>query len=68
MIGTNRLKTEEEITKSALQGFNAVKPLLDKLKKGETVSLHGSRRSEKPPADLAKLITDYIEKIGLKAQ
>ena len=65
MVGTNRLKTDEEIAKSAVKGFEAVKPKLDQLKRGEAVSLHGRRLTEKAPAEEADMITDYSEKIGL---
>lgn len=68
MVGTNRLKTDEEIAKSAVKGLEAVKPKLDQLKKGEELFLHGRRLTEKAPAEEAEMITDYSEKIGLKAQ
>ena len=68
MVGTNRLKTDEEIAKSAVKGFEAVKPKLDQLKRGEELFLHGRRLTEKTPAEEADMITDYREKIGLKAE
>lgn len=68
MIGTNRLKTDEEIFKSAVKGFETIKPQLDQLKKGEDVFLHGRRLSEKAPAEEADRINDYIEEIGLKVE
>lgn len=68
MVGTNRLKTDEEIAKSAVKGFEALKPKLDQLKKGEELLLHGRRLIEKAPAEEADRVTEYSEKIGLKAK
>ena len=68
MVGTNRLKTDEEIAKSAVKGFEAVKPKLDQLKKGEELFLQGRRFTEITPVEEADMLTDYSEKIGLKAE
>ena len=37
LLGTNRLKTDAEITAAAVKGFDAIKPKLDELKAGEMV-------------------------------
>lgn len=68
MVGTNRLKTAEEIAKSAVKGVEALQPQLDQLQKGELVFVHGRRLGTKAPAPPAKLVTEYCEKIGLKTQ
>ena len=68
MVGTNRLKTAEEIAKSAVKGVEAIQPQLDQLQKGELVLVHGRRLGTKAPAPPAKLVTEYCEKIGLKTQ
>lgn len=66
MVGTNRIKFEDEIAKSAVKGFEAIKPQLDQLKKGESVFVHGRRLGEKPPAASAKAVIKYCEKIRLQ--
>ena len=68
MVGTNRLKTAEEIAKSAVKGVEAIQPQLDQLQKGELVFVHGRRLGTKAPAPPAKQVTEYCEKIGLKTQ
>lgn len=68
MIGTNRLKTDEDIFKSAVKGFETIKTQLDQLKKGEGVFLRGRRLSEQAPAEEADRITAYSEEIGLKVE
>ena len=66
--GTNRLKTEEEVTKAAVKGVDAIKSRLAELKAGETVSIVGRQLQEKPPADQANDLAEYCKKIGLQAQ
>ena len=68
MVGTNRLKTAEEIAKSAVTGVEAIQPQLDQLQKGELVVIHGRRLGTKAPAPPAKQVTEYCEKIGLKTR
>jgi hypothetical protein len=68
MVGNNRLKTAEEIAKSAVKGVEAIQPQLDQLQKGELVFVHGRRLGTKAPAPPAKQVTEYCEKIGLKTQ
>jgi hypothetical protein len=68
MVGNNRLKTAEEIAKSAVKGVEAIQPQLDQLQKGELVFVHGRRLGTKAPASPAKQVTEYCEKIGLKTQ
>ena len=68
MVGTNPLKTAEEIAKSAVKGVEAIQPQLDQLQKGELVFVHGRRLGTKAPAPPAKQVTEYCEKIGLKTQ
>ena len=68
MVGTNRLKTAEEITKSAVKGVAAIQPQLDQLQKGELVFIHGRRLGTKAPAPPARQVTEYCEKIGLKTR
>jgi len=67
MTGTNRLKSPKEIVESAVRGFDAIKPKLDELKKGQSVFVHGRRLAAKPPAGSAKSVIEYCRKIGLKA-
>jgi hypothetical protein len=68
MEGTNRIKADDEIAKSAVKGFDAIKARLDELKEGEFVFIHGRRLNEQAPAETAKIATEHCEKIGLKAQ
>jgi len=68
MVGTNRIKSAEEIARSALRGFEAIKPKLDQLRKGESVFVHGHRLGAEAPASSAKEVAEYCEKIGLKAR
>jgi hypothetical protein len=65
LMGTNRLKSDEEISKAAVKGVEAIKPGLDELKPGQRVSLHGRRRSDRAPDDPAKEVGEYGKKIGL---
>lgn len=66
--GTNRLKTDEEITKAAVKGFEAIKPKLDELKPGEMVIISGTRKTGVPPRDQVSQVREYCKRIGLKAQ
>lgn len=66
--GTNRLKTDDDITKEAVKGIEAIKPKLNELKSGEAVSVVGKKLMEQPPKDQATEIVDYGKKIGLKVQ
>ena len=68
MVGTNRTKFDDEIARSAVKGFGVIKPKLDELKKGESVFICGRRRLDEAPAAAAKAVTEYCEKIGIKAQ
>lgn len=66
--GTNRLKTDEEISKAAVKGIDAIKPMLEELKVGEMVFIHGKRLAAPPPDGQAALIRGYCKKVGLDAQ
>ena len=66
--GTNRNKSDDEITKAAVKGINAIKPKLDELKAGEWVSISDRQGDNKPPKDAAREVADYCRKIGLKPQ
>jgi polyhydroxybutyrate depolymerase len=68
MEGTNKLKTDEEITKAAVKGIDAIKPRLDELKAGETVSFSGRKLLTEPPKKQAAPLMEYGKKIGLKVQ
>jgi len=68
LVGTNRLKTAEEITESAVKAFAAIQPKLDQLQKGELVLVHGRRLGTKAPAAITKQLTEYCKKIGLKTR
>jgi hypothetical protein len=68
MVGTNRLKSDEEITQAAVKGLDAIKPKLDELKKGQHVFVHGRRLAAPAPEDQAKAVADYCRKIGLRVQ
>ena len=47
--GTNRLKTDDEISKAAVKGIDAIKPKLDELKPGEMVSVAVAACQTEPP-------------------
>jgi len=66
LVGTNRLKTDEEISQAAVKGLDAIKPRLDELKGDQYVSVLGRNRNERAPEDQAKVITEYCRKIGLE--
>ena len=65
--GTNREKTDAEITAGAVEGLPAIEDLLDDLKPGETVSVMGRNRSVVRDAAAAKAVLDYAKKLGLSA-
>jgi hypothetical protein len=65
MPGTNRLKTDEEISKAAVKGLDAIKPKLEEVKAGEMVFIHGKRMAAPPPPEQAKLVREYCRKLGL---
>ena len=52
--GTNRLKTDDEITKAAVKGIGAIKPKLDELKPGQEVFVVGKKLMEPSPKDQAE--------------
>lgn len=66
--GTNRLKTAAEITAAAVKGIDAIKPKLDELKAGETVSPCGRRLADRAPDEPATEIRKYCQKLGLDVQ
>ena len=66
--GTNRLKTDDEISKVAVKGFDALKPKLDELKAGQEVFLSGKKLLTQPPKEQAAPVVEYGKKIGLKVQ
>lgn len=68
MVGTNLIKPQAHIAESAIEGFEAIKNELVKLKKGESVFIYGRRFGAKAPAVPAEAIIKYCKKIGLKAQ
>jgi hypothetical protein len=68
LVGTNRLKSEAEIAQAAVQGIEAIKPKLERLKAGQSVFLMGRSRTDPAPSDPAKAVADHCRKIGLKVQ
>jgi hypothetical protein len=66
--GTNRLKTDEKITKVAVKGIDAIKAKLAELKAGEEVFVVGKKLMEPPPKNQASPVVEYGKKIGLKVQ
>lgn len=68
MVGTNRLKTDDEIAQAAVKGLDAIKSKLDELKEGQLVFLRGRHLSERAREDQAKAVAEYCRKIGLKVQ
>ena len=66
LVGTNRLKTEEEISRAAVRGFDAIKPKLDTLKEGQYVLVHGRRFNERASEEQAKAAAEYCRELGLK--
>jgi hypothetical protein len=63
--GTNRLKTDDEISKAAVKGIDAIKPKLDELKPSEMVFPCGRHLPDAAPKEPAKAIRDHCQKIGL---
>ncbi|MEI8375615.1 MAG: family 16 glycosylhydrolase [Planctomycetota bacterium] len=68
MVGTNRLKTDEEISKASVKGLDAIKPKLAELNAGEEVFVVGKKLMEPPLMDQATPVIEYGKKIGLKVQ
>ena len=68
LLGTNRLKTEDEIAKAAVKGIDAIKLKLDELKPGEYVFVGGKKLTELPSKDQAATVVEYGKKAGLKMQ
>jgi hypothetical protein len=68
MVGTNRLKSDEEIAQAAVKGLDAIKPMLDELKEGQSIFVHGRRLAAPAPVDQSKAVAEYCRKIGLKVQ
>jgi hypothetical protein len=66
MVGTNRLKSDAEITRAAVKGLDAIKPKLDELKPGQSVFIWGPRLGQQAD-DVAKAVRKYCREIGLKA-
>ncbi len=66
--GTNRLKFDDEISKAAVKGIDAIKPKLDELKPGQDVFVVGKKLMEPPSKDQAAPVVEYGKKIGLKVQ
>ena len=62
------IKADEEITKAAVKGIDAIEPKLAELKAGEEVVVVGKRLLEPPPKDQAAPVVEYGKKLGLKVQ
>ena len=68
MEGTNRLKSDAEITAAAVKEIDAIKVKLVELKPGEEVFLSGKKLLTQTPKEQADLLREYCQKIGLKCQ
>jgi hypothetical protein len=68
LLGTNRLKTDDEIKKAAIKGIEAIKPKLAELKPGELIFPCGRHLPDEAPKEPAKAIRDYCKGIGLDMQ
>lgn len=66
LLGTNRLKTDAEITAAAVKGIDAIKPKLAELKKGETVVPCGRRLSDQAPDEPLKELRKHSQALGLE--
>jgi hypothetical protein len=64
--GTNRLKMDDEISKAAVKGLDAIKPKLGELKPGEWVFIGGRQLTDRPPQEQADLVREYCNKLGLR--
>jgi hypothetical protein len=67
LTGTTRVKNDEEIGRSAVQGIETIKSRLDQLMPGETIAIFGRRATGRPPRDAARTVAEYCRKVGLKA-
>jgi hypothetical protein len=63
--GTNRLKTDAEITAAAVKGLDAIKPKLRELKAAEMVFPSGRRLPDQAPVGPANEIRECCQKLGL---
>ena len=68
LVGTNRLKSDEEIAQAAVKGLDAIKPKLNELKEGQYVTVLGRNRNERVPEDQAKAVAEHCRTIKLKVQ
>ena len=66
--GTNRLKSNVEITAAAVKGIEVIKPKLDKLKPGQDVFLSGKKLLTAPPREPSDQVLEFCKKIDVKAQ
>ena len=64
--GTNRLKTDGEVTSNAVKGVEAVKDSLKKLRKGEYVFWRGLSTAPFATDDIRKEIETYCKQLGLE--
>lgn len=62
MIGTNRIKSDDEIARSAVRGFETIKARLDGLNKGESVFIHGRRLGKAASSSAVKPVHNYFKK------
>ena len=67
MGGTNRLKTDTEITAAAVKGIDAIKPKLEDLRPGDQVFIVGKRLLTAPPGEPSDQVLEICKKLGLKA-
>ena len=62
MIGTNRLKSDDEIARAAVRGFEVIKARLDGLNKDESVFIHGRRLGKAASSSAVKPVHNYFKK------
>lgn len=66
LTGTNRMKTEVEITRAKVKAIAAIQNKLNRLKMGQSIIMWGRRWGQEPPDNAAEVIREYCKKIGLK--
>ena len=67
LVGTNRNKTDDEITKAAVKGVEDIKPKLAALNAGEYITICGHKHADHPPKTAADELAEYCKKVDLKA-
>jgi hypothetical protein len=65
--GSNRNKSDEEISKAGLKGIDAIERGLREIRAGQSIVILGRKRLDAPPKDAGAKLAEFCKSIGLKA-